>query len=129
MNRIPLFIVLCLPAAAATQAPPPTPRIELSAAGESGGSITDGEGAASVSGKIILPPGWKLSVHVLTIRYAKDGGAQTLNTLLAVRGNIEFSTNLTLESGSYKIWAVIDVKDDKGRERQISSDPKMISVQ
>jgi hypothetical protein len=128
MNRLPLFLALCLPGIVVAQSPT-EPRIELSASGSESpsGTITDGEGPASVSGKIVLPPGWKLNIHVLTIRYAKDGGSRTLNTLLPVKG-LEFSTTLNLKAGSYTVWAVIDVKDTQGRERQIKSESKTIEV-
>ena len=126
MSRLPLFLALFLPFAAAAQSPPP-PRIDFNAGGEMGQPGSTGEGVASVSGKIVLPPGWKLSIHTLTIRYAKDSGATTLNTLLPIVG-LNFATKLNLKSGNYKIWAVIDVKDPDGKERQISSEQRNVNV-
>ncbi|HKB05854.1 MAG TPA: hypothetical protein VKD90_26900, partial [Gemmataceae bacterium] len=87
-----------------------------------------GSGPVTVSGKIILPPGWKLSIHTLTIRYKKPGGAATLNAFLPVKGP-EFKATINITSGSYQVWAVIDVKDAEGRERQISSPVQSVTVQ
>jgi hypothetical protein len=88
----------------------------------------DGEGIATVSGKIILPPGWKVTVHVITIRYAKDGGYGSLNVLAPVKGD-KFSAKINLKAASYTVRAIIDVKDAKGRERQIASDDKIILIE
>jgi hypothetical protein len=40
-----------------------------------------------------------------------------------------FRSTLELPAGSYGIWAVIDVKDAEGRERQITSPPQNVPVQ
>jgi hypothetical protein len=126
MIRIPFFLALCLPGVAAAQTAD-VPRIEFSAAAENG-SMFDGEGIANVSGKIVLPPGWKVTVHVITIRYAKEGGTRTINALIPVKG-AQFSAKINLTAASYAVWAVIDVKDAEGRERQISSDRESIAIE
>lgn len=125
MLRYALLIACWLPLAANCQAPATTPKIQLSASG-SGTSM--GEGTVSVSGSIFLPPGWKLTLHVLTIRHSQGGTSTSLNAFLPVKGNT-FSSQLSLKTGSYKIWAVIDVKDAEGRERQISSEPENVDLQ
>jgi hypothetical protein len=129
MIRLALLLSVCLPCAAWAQSTT-GPRIDLNAAGGMG-QPGSGEGSASVSGNITLPPGWQLSIHTLTIRYAKEGGGTTLNALLPLKsnGSTAFSASLGIKSGSYKIWAVIDVKDADGHERQISSDPRSVTVQ
>jgi hypothetical protein len=126
MSRLPLFLALCLPTGMIAQTAPP-PRIDFNAAGGMGTSGTTGQGTATVSGKVVLPPGWTLSIHTLTIRYAKDGGSTTLNTLLPITAP-NFNTQLDLKSGSYSVWAVIDVKDPDGKERQISSDQQSVNI-
>jgi hypothetical protein len=118
-------LALVLPIAAAAQAPMPS--LDLIVSAEPGQPGSTGEGVATVSGKVTLPPGWKLSIHTLTIRYAKDGGRTTLNTLCPITAP-DFKTKLNLNSGSYKVWAVIDVKDANGKERQISSSPSNVNV-
>lgn len=122
MSRLPLLVALCLPVAVMAQAP--TPSLDVTVSGESG---SGGDGIATVSGKITLPPGWKLSIHTLTIRYAKDGGNTTLNALLPIN-QPDFKTKINLKTGSYKVWAVIDVKDADGKERQISSTPSNVNI-
>lgn len=122
MCRLPLLVALFLPAAVMAQAS--TPSLTINVSGESG---SGGDGIATVSGKISLPPGWKLSIHTLTIRYAKDGGNTTLNTLVPIN-QPDFKTKVNLKSGTYKVWAVIDVKDADGKERQISSDPSNVNI-
>jgi hypothetical protein len=124
MNRIPLFIpiliVVWIAGVARAQTPPAEPRIEYSAS-------TGADGAVTVSGKVVLPPGWKLSIHTLTIRYQKAGGSATLNALLPLKAP-EFKGTINLTAGSYQTWAVIDVKDADGREKQISSQAQSVTV-
>ena len=129
MTRLPLLLagLLAVGLAAPAQSPGPLPTIDLNA---SGGSTGSGQGTASVSGKVNLPPGWSLTVHTLTIRYRKAPWNTTVNTFVPVKGApFKFETTLELPAGSYGIWAVIDVKDSDGRERQISSPPQNVSVQ
>jgi hypothetical protein len=125
MSRLPLLVALVLPLAAMAQAP--TPSLDVTVSAEPGAAGSTGEGAATVSGKVTLPPGWKLSIHTLTIRYAKDGGNTTLNTLVPIN-QPDFKTKINLKTGTYKVWAVIDVKDADGKERQISSTPSNVNV-
>lgn len=125
MSRLPFLVALVLPIAAAAQSPPSVPKIEITVSGQQGQPGSDG--TASVSGKITLPPGWKLSIHTLTIRYAKDGGATTLNAFLPI-DQLDFNAKTNLKSGNYSVWAVIDVKDADGKERQISSDKQSVSI-
>jgi hypothetical protein len=128
MLRTSLILLLSLSVPVVAQTTPTGPRIDMNAAGN-GTPGSNGEGTASVSGSIILPAGWTLSIHTLTIRYAKDGGSSSLNAFAPVKGALSFSASTILKSGNYKVWAVIDVKDADGRERQISSDPSNITVQ
>jgi hypothetical protein len=125
MLRLPLVAALLLAATVPAQAPPAGPRIDLSASGGSAG--TGGEGPVSVSGKVVLPPGWKLTVHTLTVRHQQEGGGRTRNVLIPVKGT-DFTTTMSLKAGGYRVWAVIDVKDAEGREREISSDPQTVLV-
>ena len=127
MTRPFLLVVLAvgLTASAPAQSPPAGPRIELGASGSGGGT---GQGTANVSGSISCPAPWQLSIHTVTVRFQKDGGSKTLNAFIPVKGD-KFFANLDLKAGSYKVWAVIDVKDADGREKQISSEPKPISIQ
>ncbi len=126
MNRLPLLLVLVLPIATAADSPP-LPRIEFGGSGGPDGGGVSGQGDATTGGRIILPPGWKLSIHTLTIRFAKDGGGTTLNALAPVKGT-EFHLKTKLKSGSYKAWACIDVKDLDGKERQITSDSTDLEI-
>ena len=106
------------------QTPPAGPKIDLQASGAGSGS---GDGSATAFGKITLPAPWQLSIHVVTIRYQKDGSTKTLNAFVPVKGD-KFTTDVGLKKGSYKVWAVIDVKDADGREKHISSDPQSVSI-
>lgn len=126
MLRLALLLIFCLPLAAFAQVV--NPKIDLSAGASSGSGGAQGQGTASVSGTIELPPGWKLSIHVVTVRYALQGGSTSLNALIPIQGK-SFSNRLDLKNGSYKVWAVIDVKDADGRERQISSAPQNVNIQ
>jgi uncharacterized lipoprotein YbaY len=128
MLRLPLILALGLPLAAMAQSQA-LPTININVAGDQGTPGSTGEGSISVSGKINLPPGWKLSIHTLTIRYAKQGGSTTLNTFIPVKSDSTFNSKLQMKSGSYSVWAVIDVKDAEGRERQISSSSSNVNVQ
>jgi hypothetical protein len=113
-----------LAATAPAQTPPAGPKIDLHAAGSGTGS---GDGSATASGTITLPAPWQLSIHVVTLRYQKDGSTKTLNAFVPVKGD-KFTTDVGLKKGSYKVWAVIDVKDADGREKQIASDPQSVSI-
>ena len=126
MTRLSLFAVLAIGLTAApAQSPPPAgPKLTLEASG--GG--TAGSGTVTASGNITLPAPWELSIHVVTVRYQKQGGGKTLNGLIPVKG-ANFSAELQLKPGTYSVWAVIDVKDADGREKQISSEPKPFSIQ
>jgi hypothetical protein len=121
---LPLLFVF--PITAVAQAPS-EPSIDFNAAGSSVPGSQSTEGTASVSGRINLPAGWKLSIHTVTIRYAPDGKSSTLNVLLPVKG-AEFGAELSLKKGGYQIWAVIDVKDAKGNEKQISGMRRDVTV-
>lgn len=126
MNRVGLFTVLGLGflTVAPAHSSPPVPSISISASGSGSGNDS---GTASVSGTIHVPAGWELSIHVVTIRFQKNGGTRTLNALLPVKG-AKFGASTGVKKGSYTVWAVIDVKDAAGRERQISSEPTNFQV-
>jgi hypothetical protein len=127
MLRFPFLVTgLLVIAATATAQAPPEPTITLEASGTGGTAGSDG--TVTVSGNINLPAGWKLSIHTLTIRYQKLPGASTLNALASVKGGGPFNLKLDMKSGSYSVWAVIDVKDADGREKQISSPPRNVNV-
>jgi hypothetical protein len=117
-------LAVSLAATAPAQGPPAGPKIDLQASGAGTGT---GDGSATASGKITVPAPWQLSIHVVTIRYQKDGSTKSLNAFVPVKGD-KFMTDVALKKGSYKVWAVIDVKDADGRERQISSDPQSVSI-
>lgn len=129
MLRLPLLVALGLPLVAIAQSSSSLPSISINAGADQGTPGSTGEGAVTVSGKIVLPDGWKLSIHTLTIRYAKNGGNSSLNAFLPVKADSTFNSKLNMKSGNYKIWAIIDVKDAEGRERQISSTPQNVNVQ
>jgi hypothetical protein len=101
------------------QAPPAEPKIQL--------TVTAGNGSITANGTVELPGTWKLSIHTLNIKYQKDGAGATLNWLLPVKGG-KFNSTLNMNAGSYTVWAVIDVKDNEGREKQISSPPQTAKV-
>ena len=126
MSRLPLLLALCLPAAAVAQTQN-DPKLDITVTADQGAPGTTDQGTVTVSGKVTLPAGWQLSIHTLTIRYAKDGGATTLNALLPITGP-DFKVKINLKSGSYSVWGVIDVKDIAGRERQISSGSQNANV-
>jgi hypothetical protein len=118
------ILTLGLAATAPAQGPAAGPKIDLQASGAGTGS---GAGSATASGKITLTAPWQLSIHVVTIRHQKDGGTKTLNAFVPVKGD-KFTTDIGLKTGSYKVWAVIDIKDAEGHEKQISSDPQSVSI-
>lgn len=120
-----VVMVIGVTASAPAQAPPTGPRISVGASGSGGGS---GSGTATVSGTISCPAPWQLSIYTVTVRFQKDGGSKTLNAFIPVKGD-KFFAQVDLKAGSYRAWAVIDVKDADGREKQISSEPKPISIQ
>lgn len=124
--RLPLLLALILPATLAADAN--EPGIDANVGTDGGTGDTNGEGVVSISGKIRLPAGWTLSIHTVTIRHEKHGGTTTLNAFLPVKG-LEFNNKVNLKAGSYKVWAVIDVKDSQGREREISSQPSNVNIQ
>ena len=104
------------------QTPDPTqPQIELSASGSSG--------KVTVSGKITLPPGWKVSFHTLCVRHQKDGTNVTVNLLISINGDNTFNSSIDVPKGSYTVWAVIDVKDSSNREKEVKSMPKPVMAQ
>jgi hypothetical protein len=125
-----LAVLLALPLVAAAQTPPaPQPTIDINVSGQSG-APGSGVGTATVSGQVNLPPGWKLSIHTLTLRYKKAGTATTLNAFLPVKGAPHtFKTSLQLANGSYQVWGVIDVKDPSGKTKEISSPPQSVPIQ
>jgi len=125
MLRISFIAVAFFAVTASAQSPPaPTITLEASGTGGTGGS----SGTVTVSGDINLPAGWKLSIHTLTIRYKKQPATSTLNAFGSVKGAGPFSIKLDMVAGSYSVWAVIDVKDADGREKQISSTPRNVNV-
>jgi hypothetical protein len=121
MRYLPLLAVLLLVVAgpSAAQAPPAEPKITLTAGG--------GSGTISVSGSIELPSPWKLSIHTLCVKYRRSSGGATLNWLIPVKGG-KFQASMNFNAGSYAVWAVIDVKDNEGREKQIGSETKEATV-
>jgi uncharacterized lipoprotein YbaY len=132
MTRLPLLLAVSLAVAVAAPAQtpaPPQPTIDLQVSGQSG-TPGSGQGTATVSGKVNLPPGWKITVHTLTVRYQKDGTVTTVNAFIPVKGApFKFATKLDLPNGSYSVWAVIDVKDADGREKQIASQAQNVPIQ
>jgi hypothetical protein len=117
-----LAVGLMTPAPA--QGPAPVPTITINA---SGGGTGNGDGTATVSGTINLPAGWELSIHVVTVRYQKDGTGKMLHAFIAAKGP-DFSATINLPKGSYGIVGLIDVKDKDGHERQISSGSQNVNV-
>jgi hypothetical protein len=128
MLRFPFLVAgLIVIAATANAQAPPEPTITLEASATGGGAVGT-DGTVTVSGNINLPPGWKLSIHTLTIRYQKQPGVSTLNAFASVKGAGPFKLKLDMRPGAYSVWAVIDVKDSEGREKQISSPPRTANV-
>jgi hypothetical protein len=124
MIRLSLFAVLGVGIAAVqADTPPDGPKITLQASG--GGN--PGQGTVTAAGTITSPAPWQLSIHTVTVRYQKQGGSKTLNAFIPVKG-ANFSADLQLKTGTYSVWAVIDVKDADGHEKQISCDPQMVTV-
>jgi hypothetical protein len=124
MTRLCLVTVLAVGLAAApADTPPDGPKITLQASG--GG--TPGQGTVTASGDITTPAPWQLSIYTVTVRYQKQGGSKTLNAFIPVKG-ANFKADLQLKPGTYSVWAVIDVKDTDGHEKQISCDPQMVTV-
>lgn len=119
MRYLPLLAALVILVRPAEAQSPPQPKIEL--------KVTAGSGSIKASGEISLPAGWKLSIHTLTVKYQKVGGGSTLNWLIPVKGG-KFDAGLNASSGSYSVWAVIDVKDNDGREKQITSETQSAIV-
>jgi hypothetical protein len=93
----------------------------------SGNGTGNGDGSATVSGTINLPPGWELSIHVVTVRYQKDGTGKMLHFFIPAKGP-NFTATASLPKGSYGITGLIDVKDRDGHERQISSGSQNVNV-
>lgn len=126
MFRTTLLVVLAvgLVTSAPAQSPPPMPSIEVHA---SGGGTGTGTGTATVSGTINLPAGWELSIHVVTVRYQKDGSGKLLHFFIPAKGP-NFSATVELPRGSYNITGLIDVKDKDGRERQITSGSQGVNI-
>jgi hypothetical protein len=130
MTRLLLLVtgLLTLVAAAPAQTPTPEPTIDINA---SGGSAAPGSdtGTSTVSGKVNLPPGWKITVHTLTLRYRKAGGSASLNVFAPVKGStFTFEAKIELPTGSYDVQGLIDVKDAAGREKQIISSSKGVVI-
>jgi hypothetical protein len=100
---------------------PNQPSIELSSSGSSG--------KVTVSGKINLPPGWKVSFHTLCVRHLKDGTNVTVNLLIPIDGENSFKTSIDVPKANYTVWAVIDVKDSNNREKEIKSMPKPVMAE
>jgi hypothetical protein len=134
MTRLPFLLAVAFGVTAAapaqTPAPPPgEPSIEISVGTESG-PPGSGSGTVTVSGKVNLPPGWKLGIHTLTLRTKKSGTATTLNAFLPVKGApYTFKFKLELPSGSYQVWGVIDVKDPQNKVKEVSSPAQGAVVQ
>lgn len=126
MLRTALLAVLTigLAASAPAQSPPPMPSIEVNASGSGSGN---GDGSASLSGRINVPAGWELSIHVVTVRYQKNGSGKMLHFFIPVKGP-NFSATVELPRGSYAITGLIDVKDKDGRERQITSGNQSVNI-
>ena len=121
-----LAVLIPLTSSVAVAEAPTKPTIDLQV---SGTSEPGGQGVATVTGKVKLPPGWTLSIHTLTVRFQDAEGGRTLNAFGAVKGaDIDFSLKVNLKSGSYKVWGVIDVKDADGREQQISSKVQNVTI-
>jgi hypothetical protein len=121
---IAVLAIIGLAASAPAQSSSAVPSIEVTA---SGGGTGNGDGIATVSGTINLPPGWELSIHVVTIRYQKDGSSKSLNVFISAKG-ANFSATINLPKGGYGIVGLIDVKDKDGHERQISSGSQNVNV-
>ena len=113
-----------LVSSAPAQGPAQGPTINVNA---SGGGTGNGDGTATVTGSINLPAGWELSIHVVTIRYQKDGTGKMLHAFIPVKGP-DFTATINLPKGSYGIVGLIDVKDKDGHERQISSGSQNVNV-
>jgi|SRR6478672_10266641 len=128
MNRLPLLLAVLIPlsASVAVAQAPAEPIIDLKVSGISG---SGGQGAVTISGNVTVPAGLKLSIHTLTVRFQKAGTNSSLNAFGVVKGS-DFSFNFTtnLKSGSYQVWAVIDVKDSEGRERQVGCPAQGVAV-
>ena len=117
-----LSLGLAIPAPA--QSPAPLPTIDVNASGSATGADS---GTATVSGTVTVPTPWELSIHVVTIRYQKEGGGKWLHAFLPVKGD-KFTATINLKKGSYTVVGMIDVKDKDGRERQISSGSQNLNV-
>jgi hypothetical protein len=118
----PLAVLIALTASAVAQAPA-EPSMEIRV---SGGS----DGVATVTGKVTLPAGWKLSIHTLNVRFQKTGSTASLNAFGPVKdGNVEFALEINLKEGTYKVWGLIDVKDSRNREKQIVSPAQSVTIQ
>jgi hypothetical protein len=121
-----LAVLIPLTTSIAVAEAPGKPTIDLQVSGSGG---TGGQGVATVTGKVKLPPGWTLSIHTLTVRFQDSGGGTTLNAFGSVKGaDIDFSLKVNLKTGSYKVWGVIDVKDADGNEKQITSSVQSVTI-
>jgi hypothetical protein len=130
MTRLPLLVagLLTLTAVAPAQSPAPQPTIDINA---SGGSAAPGSdtGTSTVSGQVTLPPGWKITVHTLTLKYRKAGTGASVNVFAPVKGDkFTFEAKIELPTGSYDVQGLIDVKDAAGREKQITSSSKGVVI-
>jgi len=128
MNRLPFVLAVLLPltASVAVAQAPGEPTINVTISGVSG---SGGSGSVTISGNVNVPAGWKLSIHTLTVRFQKGGTSSTLNAFGVVKSSdLPFKFTVNLKSGAYQVWAVIDVKDSEGREKQIASPAQSVSV-
>jgi hypothetical protein len=132
MTRLPYLLAVALGVAATASAqapPPPQPTIEISVGSESG-PPGSGSGTITVSGKVNVPPGWKLAIHTLTLRYRKSGTVTTVNAFIPVKGApFTFNYKMQMPSGSYSVWGVIDVKDPQNKTKEVSSPAQGAVVQ
>jgi hypothetical protein len=121
MTRLSLLAVLAFGLTAAqAQAPTDGPKITLRVG-------SNGRGTATASGTLTVAAPWELSIHVVTVRFQNQGGTKTLNALIPVKGE-NFHAEVSLKPGTYRAWAVIDVKDADGREKQIACDVQVVTV-
>src|SRR5688572_21743253 len=78
-----LAVLIPLTSSVAVAEAPTKPSIDMQV---SGTSEPGGQGVATVTGKVKLPPGWTLSIHTLTVRFQDAEGGRTLNAFGAVKG-------------------------------------------
>ncbi len=115
-----LIFALAVAVPSAAQAPGSEPKINLQV-------VADGTGRIKITGDVTVPTGWKLSIHTLTVRHKQTTGSATLNALIPVKGG-KFDLSMKMTAGQYSVWGVIDVKDNEGREKQISSESTAVTV-